>query len=97
MDYLEPWFAVNDGELANELRRELPKRHVLSGLPVTARARRQDQDDILFEILDGSGRFAQVHLTYQAEVDPRWPTTTIFATEADWAVSMAVDHRDFES
>ena len=95
MAYLEPWFNVNDPRLGDELRRELPSGHVLAGLPVVARARRQDRDDVLFELLDGSGRFAQVHLTYQAESDPRWPTTTIFPTEADWVVRMVEDHADF--
>jgi hypothetical protein len=42
MDYLEPWFAVNDLRLADELRRELPSGHILCGLAVAACARRQD-------------------------------------------------------
>jgi hypothetical protein len=95
MEYLEPWFISNDPRLADELRRELPAGHILAGLPVIARARRQDRDDVLFEILDGSGRLAQVHLTYQAESDPRWPTTVVFPTEADWLSRMVADHTDF--
>jgi hypothetical protein len=96
MDYLEPWFAVNDPRLVDELRREVPRGHVLSDLPVVARARRQDRDEVLFEILDGSRRVAQVHLTYQAEVDPRWPQTKVFPTDAEWAASMASDNSDYK-
>jgi hypothetical protein len=95
MEYLEPWSISNDPRLADELGREVPPGHVLADLPVRARARRQDRDDVLFEILDGSGRFAQVHLSYQAESDPRWPTTAIFPTEADWLTRMVEDHADF--
>ena len=97
MDYLDPWFAVNDSLLTDELRRELPPAHILAGLVVAARARRQDRDDVLFEVLDGSGRLARVHLTHQAESDPRGPLTTLFSTEAEWAASMAADHDDYQS
>lgn len=97
MDYLEPWFAVNDPGLVDELGRELPPGHVLAGLPVAARARRQDRDDVLFEILDGSGRIAQVHLTHQAEFDSRWPLTSLFSSEAEWVVMMVADNADYES
>lgn len=95
MEYLEPWFISNDPRLAVELGRELPSGHVLADLPVTVRARRQDRDDVLFEIPDGSGRFAQVHLTYRSESDPRWPTTTVFPNEAEGLTRMAADHVDF--
>ena len=97
MDYVEPWFAVNDPRLAEELRRELPPGHILAGVAVAACAQRQDRDDVLFEILDGSGRLALVHLTHQAESDPRWPLTTVFSTETEWVASMAADHDDYQS
>ena len=97
MDYLDPWFAVNDPRLVDELRRQLPPGHILAGLVVAACARRQDRDDVLFEVLDGSGRLARVHLTHQRESDPRWPLTTLFSTEAEWAASMAADHDDYQS
>lgn len=97
MDYLEPWFDVNDPRLVDELRRQMPPGHVLAALEVAARARRQDRDAVLFEVLDGSGRLAVVHLTHQTESDPRWPTTIIFSTETEWAASMAADHDDYQS
>jgi len=66
--WLAPWHPIQDAEaervLAQELRAELSK----------------DCDDVLFELLDGSGRFAVVHLTYSQhpEPDPRWPDTTVY-------------------
>jgi hypothetical protein len=95
MNYVEPWYAATDAALVDELRRELSKGHVLFGASLAARARRQDRNDVLFEVLDGSGRLAQVHLTYQREADPRWPSTTVFASEAAWEQSMLADHQDF--
>jgi hypothetical protein len=83
--WLIPWHAnvprpeANDGS-AKELHREMTKSHPLFGITVRDVAYRQDCDDVLFELLDGSGRFALVHLTFakQPEVDPRWPRTEIF-------------------
>jgi hypothetical protein len=64
MNYLEPWYALAEGEciaLRAELTRELPPGHALQGIQVKCLARRQDRDDVLFELQDGSGRFASVH------------------------------------
>ena len=96
MDYLEPWFATDDRRLVEELLRELPPGHVLEGLAVDVRARRQDCDDVLFNVLDGSGRLAQVHLTYKGESDPRWPLTTLFSNEAAFSAAMDSDHADYQ-
>jgi len=49
-----------------ELGRELTPGHPMYGLPVAAVARSTAQDDVLFELLDGSGRYAEVHLTWTA-------------------------------
>jgi hypothetical protein len=67
-------------ELSAELYRELCQRHELYGIKVRPIARRQDCDDYLFELLDGSGRFAVVHLTFgqHPEPDPLWPSTEIY-------------------
>ncbi len=61
-----------------------------------ARERRRDRDDVLFEILDGSQRLALVHLTQQAESDPRWPLTILFTTETEWAASMAAAYDAYQ-
>ncbi len=70
------WRAIGGAEakaLDAELRRELPAAHVLAGRSVHAIARRDDQDDVLFE--DGDHTVYFVHLTYSAETDPQWPFT----------------------
>lgn len=88
VDWLVPWHPVKDGAaddgVARELYSELSLRHVLYGIPAREVGHRQDCDDVLFELLDGSGRFAVVHLTYaqHPEPDPFWPETMIYA---DWA------------
>lgn len=84
-----PWHPVAEqqGEaLLRELKSELSKRHVLHGIAVRAVGQRQDCDDVVFELLDGSGRFAVVHLTFarHPEPDPRWPETTLFENWADF-------------
>jgi hypothetical protein len=75
--------------LEAELRRELKPGHPLYGLPVAAIGRHQAQDDVLFELLDGSGRFAAVHLTWAGEKEkPPWPGTALFHSFAEWAESV---------
>lgn len=87
IDWLVPWHPIRDGSpdhgLVRELSREVSSRHVLYGVRARPVAHRQDCDDILFELLDGSGRLAVVHLTWaqHPEPDPRWPDTVIYA---DW-------------
>jgi len=95
MTFFEPWYATDDNGLLAELRRELPSGHMLSGKELLVLARRQDRDDVLFKLRDGSERLAQVHLTYAKEHDPRWPRTTIFPTEQAWLEAMRADHADY--
>ncbi|MCW5833937.1 MAG: hypothetical protein KIS78_16170 [Labilithrix sp.] len=59
--------------LEKELVRELPSGHPLHGRSVRAVARRDDRDDVAYEV-DG-GKLCVVHLTYRAETDPRWPSS----------------------
>jgi hypothetical protein len=95
MEYLEPWYAASDPLLVTELRREVAPGHVLFGVPVSTLARRQDCDDVLFMLLDGSGRLAKVHLTWQPEPDTSWPATTVYPNEKAWAESMNEDHAHY--
>src|SRR5689334_10663252 len=83
MNWLDPWCAVTDGtndRLLEELHRELCSEHILFGVPVRPIGRRDDCDDVLFEITDGSDRVALVHLTYahHPETNPLWPSTQMF-------------------
>lgn len=67
VEWLEPWHPVAENPvqvagIERELARELAAEHPLFGLPMRALARRQDCDDVLFAVEDGSGRVAVVHL-----------------------------------
>jgi hypothetical protein len=87
-NWLLPWHPIFDGStedgMARELYSEVGKQHVLYGIKARPVGHRQDCDDALFELLDGSGRFAVVHLTFaqHPEPDPRWPSTEIYT---DWS------------
>jgi hypothetical protein len=83
MDWLDPWYAITDGSndrLVQELHRELCSDHILFGVSVRPIGRREDCDDVLFELTDGSNRVALVHLTYaqHPETNPLWPSTQLF-------------------
>jgi hypothetical protein len=84
MEWLIPWRPFSNGTpddgLVQELRNELCSEHVLYGIPVVPVGGRQDCDDVLFRLLDGSERLAVVHLTYSQhpEPNPIWPETRIF-------------------
>ena len=63
--------------LEGELRREIPVGHALHGREVRAVARRDDRDDVAFEVADLG--LCVVHLTWQRETDPRWPHAVFVA------------------
>ena len=84
MKFVAPWYEDHDPSLASELEREAIEGHVLYGIPVAALARRHDADDVLFALLDGTGRVAEVHLTWAAEADPKWPAAQLFADLQAW-------------
>ena len=72
-----PWEATGT-DLSDELEREVPAGHPLHGLPTKALATGGHPDDVLFRIEDGSGRYATVHLTWDAEIDPEWPAAELY-------------------
>ncbi len=102
INWLVPWHPEADGRpddrTANELYSELCPQHVLFGVKARPVGHRQDCDDVLFELLDGSGRFAVVHLTYaqHPEPDPRWPCTTIYQDLAEFMKTMEEDAADWK-
>ena len=63
IEWLEPWAPIERPEdrqaMQAELHFELCASHPLFGLSVIALARRNDRDDVLFELSDG--RVAEVH------------------------------------
>lgn len=85
------WHSVADdrGQVAGmerELSRELSAGHPLYGVPVCTLARRQDCDDVLFALNDGTGRVAAVHLTWTQTVPepPPWPRTVLYSDLHAW-------------
>jgi len=101
--WLVPWHPIADGRpddlTAKELYSELCQHHVLFGLQARPIAHRQDCDDFLFELLDGTGRFAVVHLTFaqHPETDPRWPETVIYKDWAEFVQTMKEDAADWNT
>jgi hypothetical protein len=72
------------------------ERHVLCDLPVRAIGRCGACDDVLFEVLDGTRRFAIVHLTWakDRERDERWPAASIIEDSKEFEKIMHADHKD---
>ncbi len=70
-ELLDPWYALtNDGSgLVAELNRELSKHSEIYGLKAKAIARRDDCDDVLFEIEGRQEKLAVVHLTWSGKTE----------------------------
>jgi len=79
--------------ITKQLEREVPPGHLMYELPVKLIAR--GNGDALFEILDGTGRIADVHLTWSKSEDRLpWPITTLYPSLTEWAATgMDRDHR----
>jgi hypothetical protein len=96
--WLHPWYPVaNPQELLGELRLEVTSGHPLCDLPLRTIVRRYDRDDALFQIEDGSGRVAMVHLTWSMNPErvPFGPETAILDSLTSWAETVMVEnHQD---
>jgi hypothetical protein len=103
IEWLDPWHAITDPDLAyaleEELRRELAADHPLTGVPVVVIGQNSRNDDILLELKDGSRRVAEVHLTWAGKKElPPWPFAALFESAADWVErGMKVDHEEQSS
>jgi len=99
MDLIEPWHTPpHPKELEKQLVKEVPEGHLLRGTSVRAVAQRQDCDDVLFELLDGSDRVAVVHLTYSDNISPAWPQTKLYPNYAVWLSDrMIPDSQEFDA
>lgn len=102
MEWLEPWSsAARMGEHAvqgwqRQLQIEVPPGHVLYDVPVRLLAR-GNGDDVLFELLDGSGRVANVHITWSRSRERLpWPETSIYSNLQDWVEKvMEPEHQEW--
>ena len=78
-----------------ELYREVSAGHPLAGIRVAAIGVADHPDDVLFQLLDGSGRYATAHLTWK-HGDTDWPYTRLFESETDWIErGLRADHEEF--
>ncbi|MEO8797939.1 MAG: hypothetical protein ABI551_08650 [Polyangiaceae bacterium] len=84
--FLKPWHAV-DGDrrthLEAALALEIKPGHVLAGRAIHVLAARQDCDDVLCEI--GEGSCAIVHMTWSGKAESApFPSTRVFASFDEW-------------
>jgi hypothetical protein len=97
MEWLEPWTDSVPG-MEEELDREVSAHHPLYHINARAVARRMDNDDVLFYLLDHQPPLAVVHLTWREENSPDWPYTLFYDSIEDFRTRrMRADALDFES
>ena len=86
--------AVGRDAIVAELRREMPKGHALYGkqLDVVAVHVECGYKDFVFTTNDTSHPIAVVHLTYNVESNPNWPSTRLIAGLDEWINEMELDY-----
>lgn len=91
----EPWYwTIQD--LSQQLETELNQDHILKGKRTKTVARRQDNDDVLFEI--ENGKYAVIHLTWLkfAHKNTLFPITEIYTNWQDvFENRILIDGKDF--
>lgn len=103
MEWLEPWWSTAEEDrdfhetFEGQLRLEVGPDHKLFDIPARLIGRHGGSDDTLFELLDGSGRVAVVHLTWsKCREDKPWPRHWIYENVEDFAKRhMRPDHEDY--
>jgi hypothetical protein len=100
-DWLEPWSSTAGSSeerlrtFAEQLGRETSRGHELHKVPVRLIGR-GNGDDALFELQDGTGRVAEVHLVWQGRQKPPWPSSAIYRSLEEWRErSMIPAHREW--
>ena len=78
----EPW-SWDNSDLTPQLRREMSNEHILFSKSLKTIVRRQDNDDVLFELKNDNFKYAIVHLTWAQEtlLGNHYPRTELFK---DW-------------
>lgn len=103
IEFLDPWWSTAGKDARfhdtfhDQLRREVPPGHVMYGVPARMIARHDASDDTLFELLDGSGRVAVVHLTWAKRRERLpWPGTDVYPSLRAFAEErMLPEHRAY--
>jgi hypothetical protein len=94
----EPWYW-SEQDLNDQLSSELGEKHLLFRKKVITLARREDNDDVLFQILNSEFEFAVVHLTWSGNIDEegKWPITKTYKNWNDlFENRIKVDHEDYQ-
>jgi hypothetical protein len=104
VEWLPPWWDITEkgrefaAAFEQVLLREVAPGHPLYEIPVEAIGRRDDNDDVLFRLLDGSDRLAVVHLTWTQNPPerPPWPATELYSDLQKWVEEgMQADHEEY--
>ncbi len=99
LHYLKPWHSDNT-DLTVQLHREINKKHILYGKQVKTIARRQDNDDALFEVDNADFKYAMVHLTWSLKKldDEKYPRTQTFKSWQEvYENRILLDHEGWEN
>ncbi|MES1219097.1 MAG: hypothetical protein ABUT20_26565 [Bacteroidota bacterium] len=77
-----PWHW-DEIDLTNQLKKEMPSGHVLATKKLKSIARRQDNDDALFEIDSEDYKYVVIHLTWSQKrlIDIKYPSAELYK---DW-------------
>jgi len=97
--FLPPWIALDSKDsFENELTCEVSNGRLLFRKKVTAIAKREDIDDVLFELI-GEDKYAIVHLTWKGatEHSPEYPRTQLFDNWAAIGERVIRDNETYNS
>lgn len=92
----EPWFWT-DIDFTKQLRKEISLFHVLFFKRTKSIAKREDCDDVLFQLRNN--KYAVVHLTWQnqAHQDTRWPETEVYNSWQEvFEKRILIDNEEFQ-
>ncbi|WP_379181776.1 hypothetical protein [Paenibacillus sp. GCM10023252] len=77
-----------------QLNKEIGPKHLLAGVRLKTIARRFDQDDVLFQLIDEPHKYVEVHLTWTNNKNNEWPRAKIFNSFEEWIqMKMIPDHK----
>jgi len=94
----EPWYWT-DVSLNDRLASETGVNHILYGKKVLTLARRNDNDDVLYEVFAMDFKYAVVHLTWSNNnhEDGRWPMTETYKDWQDvYQNRLITDYQDYQ-
>jgi hypothetical protein len=97
IEYKNPWYET-DQDLTQQLKLEIASNHDLADKKVKTLAIRDDNDDVLYKILDEDSTYAIVHLTWKQSkhTNTMWPRTRIFKSSQKVQEQINKDNLDWE-